>query len=120
MLACDCGISWSYSLTIFGSFVIFQGIWTSIAKKPYILVFSQGGGGGCPAWSLCAQFVLQSILLALIQYAFCPKVKNYPSIALERHLKMLQNNRALSQSYVSCINYLLCVRKRHIRNLKRL
>ena len=26
-----------------GSFVIFQGIWTSIAKKPYIFVIFQGG-----------------------------------------------------------------------------
>ena len=29
-----------------GSFVIFQGIWTSIAKIPYIFVIFQGGGGG--------------------------------------------------------------------------
>ena len=29
-----------------GSFVIFQGIQTSIAKKPYIFVIFQGGGGG--------------------------------------------------------------------------
>ena len=29
-----------------GSFVIFQGIWTSIAKKPYIFVLFQGGRGG--------------------------------------------------------------------------
>ena len=29
-----------------GSFVIFQGIWTSIAKKPYIFVIFRGGGGG--------------------------------------------------------------------------
>ena len=28
-----------------GSFVIFQGIRTSIAKKPYIFVIFQGGGG---------------------------------------------------------------------------
>ena len=25
--------------------MIFQGIWTSIAKKPYIFVIFQGGGG---------------------------------------------------------------------------
>ena len=34
-----------------GSFVIFQGIWTSIAKKPFIFVIFQGGGGDldpCP------------------------------------------------------------------------
>ena len=29
-----------------GSFVIFQGIWTSIAKKPYSFAIFQGGGGG--------------------------------------------------------------------------
>ena len=29
-----------------GSFVIFQGIRTSIAKKPFIFVIFQGGGGG--------------------------------------------------------------------------
>ena len=29
-----------------GSFVIFQGIRTSIAKKPYIFVIFQWGGGG--------------------------------------------------------------------------
>ena len=29
-----------------GSFVIFQGVWTSIAKKPYILWFFRSGGGG--------------------------------------------------------------------------
>ena len=29
-----------------GSFVIFQGIWISIAKKPYIFVIVQGGGEG--------------------------------------------------------------------------
>ena len=28
-----------------GSLVIFQGIWTRIAKKPYIFVIFQGGGG---------------------------------------------------------------------------
>ena len=37
-----------------GSFVIFQGIRTSIAKKPYIFVIFQGGGGGpdplSPLW----------------------------------------------------------------------
>ena len=26
--------------------MIFQGIWTSVAKKPYIFVIFQGGGGG--------------------------------------------------------------------------
>ena len=26
--------------------MIFQGIWTSIAKKPYIFVIFSGGGGG--------------------------------------------------------------------------
>ena len=31
-----------------GSFMIFQGIWTSIAKKPYSFVIFQGGGGGGP------------------------------------------------------------------------
>ena len=31
-----------------GSFVIFQGIRTSIAKKPYIFVIFQGGGGAEP------------------------------------------------------------------------
>ena len=32
-----------------GSFVIFQRIWTSIAKKPYIFVILQGGSGPpCP------------------------------------------------------------------------
>ena len=31
-----------------GSFVIFQGIWTSSAKKPYIFVIFQGGGGSGP------------------------------------------------------------------------
>ena len=32
----------------FGSFVIFQGIRTSIAKKPYNFVIFQGGGGPGP------------------------------------------------------------------------
>ena len=31
--------------TLIGSFVIFQGIRTSIAKKPYIFVIFQGGSG---------------------------------------------------------------------------
>ena len=32
-----------------GSFVIFQGIWTNIANKPYIFVIFQGvGGSGSP------------------------------------------------------------------------
>ena len=31
-----------------GSFVIFQGIWTSIAKKPYIFVIFHGGGVRTP------------------------------------------------------------------------
>ena len=31
-----------------GSFVIFQGIWTGIAKKPHIFVIFQGGRGGGP------------------------------------------------------------------------
>ena len=31
-----------------GSFVIFQGTRTSIAKKPYIFVIFQGGGRGGP------------------------------------------------------------------------
>ena len=31
-----------------GSFLIFQGIPTSIAKKPSIFVIFQGGGGGGP------------------------------------------------------------------------
>ena len=31
-----------------GSFVIFQGIWTSIAKKPYIFVILQGRGWSGP------------------------------------------------------------------------
>ena len=31
---------------LFVCFVIFQGIRTSIAKKPYIFVIFQGGGGG--------------------------------------------------------------------------
>ena len=31
-----------------GSFVIFQGIGTSIAKKPYIIVIFQGGWGSDP------------------------------------------------------------------------
>ena len=35
---CDCGISRSYSLTFFGSFVIFQGIRTNIDLKPNIFV----------------------------------------------------------------------------------
>ena len=34
-----------------GSFVIFQGIGTSFAKKPYIFVIFQGGGGG--VWTPC-------------------------------------------------------------------
>ena len=29
-----------------GSFVIFQGIWTRIAKESYIFVIFRGGGGG--------------------------------------------------------------------------
>ena len=29
-----------------GSFVIFQGIWTTIAKEPYSFVIVQEGGGG--------------------------------------------------------------------------
>ena len=37
--ACECWL---------GTFVIFQGIQTSIAKKPYIFVFFQGGGGSRP------------------------------------------------------------------------
>ena len=32
----------------FGSFVIFQWIWDSIAKKPYIFVIFSGGGGPDP------------------------------------------------------------------------
>ena len=32
--------------TLNASFVIFEGIGTSIAKKPYILVIFRGGGGG--------------------------------------------------------------------------
>ena len=31
-----------------GSFVIFQGVRTSIARKPYIFVIFQGGGGSGP------------------------------------------------------------------------
>ena len=34
-----------------GSFVIFQGIRTSIAKKPYISVIFQWGGGGLDSLS---------------------------------------------------------------------
>ena len=38
-----------------GSFVIFKGIRTSIAKRPYIFVIFQGGGGGpdplSPLWT---------------------------------------------------------------------
>ena len=30
----------------FGSFVIFQGIRINVAKKPFIFVIFQGGGGG--------------------------------------------------------------------------
>ena len=33
--------------------MIFQGIWTSIAKKPYIFVIFQGGGGGHRVRTLC-------------------------------------------------------------------
>ena len=29
--------------------MIFYGVWTSIAKKPYIFVIYQGGGSGPPA-----------------------------------------------------------------------
>ena len=35
---------WPNIECVLGSFVIFQGILTSIAKKPYILVNFQGGG----------------------------------------------------------------------------
>ena len=38
-----CNIKWWL-----GSFVIFQEIRTSIAKKPYIFVIFQGGGGSGP------------------------------------------------------------------------
>ena len=31
-----------------GSFVVFKGTWTSIAKKRYIFVIFQGGGSGPP------------------------------------------------------------------------
>ena len=34
--------------TLIASFVIFQGIWNSIAKKPYSFGFFQGVGGPDP------------------------------------------------------------------------
>ena len=52
-----------------GSFVIFQGIWTNIAKKPYIFLWFFGGGGRIPsppphwirAWSRrCLLFELRN------------------------------------------------------------
>ena len=36
------------TLTYFGSFVIFQGIWSSIAKKPYFVIFQEGSGPHVP------------------------------------------------------------------------
>ena len=50
----------------FGSFVIFQGIRTNIAKKPYIFVIFQGGGTDpCPplwirAWRM---YMYQAIIM---------------------------------------------------------
>ena len=42
-----------------GSFVIFQGIRTSIAKEPYIFVnFSRGGGG---VWTPCPLFWIPAL-----------------------------------------------------------
>ena len=43
LLACRC---WPNIECWLGSLVIFQGIRTSIAKKPYIFVIFRGGGGG--------------------------------------------------------------------------
>ena len=40
----ECGISWSYSL--FGSLLIFQGILTSIAEEQYRFVILLGWGWG--------------------------------------------------------------------------
>ena len=37
---------WPYNKGWLGSFVIFQGIWTSIAKKPYRFELFRGVGGG--------------------------------------------------------------------------
>ena len=48
------GRYWLNTKCWLGSFVIFQGIWTSIAKKPHIFFISQGGGRGpdplSPLW----------------------------------------------------------------------
>ena len=46
------GLWWPNIEFFLGSFMIFQGIWTSIAMKPNIFVIFQGGGGGGPdPWS---------------------------------------------------------------------
>ena len=42
------GPGWPHIECWLGSFVIFQGIWTSIAKKPFIFVIFQGWGGPDP------------------------------------------------------------------------
>ena len=48
-----------------GSLMIFQVIWTRIAKKPYIFVIFQGGGGGgpdpCPALGIRTWYMYVSL-----------------------------------------------------------
>ena len=66
-----------------GSFVIFQGIWTRIAKKPYIFVIFQRGGGGVRTpgppmqmnchWSYCN--ILNNCLLSYVQFNCTPTSK---------------------------------------------
>ena len=50
-----------------GSFEIFQGIWTSIAKRPYIFVIFQGGGGPDP----CSPSVSAHGRVSRYKYMYC-------------------------------------------------
>ena len=67
------GRSWPNIECWLGSFVIFQGVRTSIAKKLYIFVIFQGEGGSdpCPLPGICAY---QQVPLTLNIICFDEKI----------------------------------------------
>ena len=88
-IALKAGWYWPNIECWLGSFLIYQGIWTSIAKKPYIFVIFQVGSGppAAPLWIRVCSIGVQMRFLRI-----CDKYQNlicwtmYPSLTITNTL----------------------------------
>ena len=110
--ASETRFKWSNFACWLGRLVLFQGILTSVTKKPYILVIFQEGGGGLtpcpPLWILvCFSFFNVFLFVLMVFVSSQSTIFHFPSLVGTISCFLgciipLAEDEALARGEVSC------------------